>query len=101
MPKPQTVFVQIKPPKDSFPGQVAEGMFIVEDGVVILTDRDGKPARDSDGKRYEQKLAEGQNPKVIAARLTRTLRDALRGANAPKRGFEPGPLSYSRDGSVV
>jgi hypothetical protein len=100
MMKPQSVFIQIRKPGGADPGQVAEGAFIVEDGVVILTDRDGNPARDSSGKYYKQKLADGENPKVIAGRLTRELRLALRGKDAPVRGFD-GPLQYRRDGSVV
>jgi hypothetical protein len=96
--KPQSVQIQIKPPKGEFPGQTAEGMFIVEDGVVILTDREGNPARDGDGKYYKQKLADGQNPKVIAGRLTRELRTALRGKNAVN-GFD-GPITYPKSYAV-
>jgi hypothetical protein len=68
--KPQFVTIQIKPPKGEFPGQTAEGAFIVENDTVI--DREGNPARDGDGKFYKQKLVDGQNPKMIAGRLTRT-----------------------------
>ena len=101
MMKPQSVFIQIRRPDGSDPGQTAEGAFIVEDGVVILTDRDGNPARDGDGKFYKQKLADGQNPKVIAGRLTRELRSALRGKNAPTNGFD-GPIHYPKSwGSVA
>jgi hypothetical protein len=95
MSKPQSVQIQIKPPDGSFPGQTAEGCFIVEDGVVVLTDRDGNPARDDDGKFYKRKLADGENPKVIAGRLTRELRTALRGKNAPVNGFD-GPIRYPK-----
>jgi hypothetical protein len=93
--KPQSVFIQIRKLDGADPGQVAEGAFIVEDGVVILTDRDGNPARDGDGKFYKRKLADGQNPKVIAGRLTRELRTALRGKNAPVNGFD-GPIRYPK-----
>jgi hypothetical protein len=75
--------------------KTAEGAFIVEDGVVILTDREGNPAPDGDGKFYKQKLADGQNPKVITARMTRELRTALRGKNAPVNGFD-GPIRYPK-----
>jgi hypothetical protein len=97
--KPQFVTIQIKPPSGSFPGQTAEGAFIVEDGVVVLTDREGNPARDGDGKFYKQKLADGQNPKLIAGRLTRQLRTALRGKDAPVNGFD-GPIHYPKSYAV-
>jgi hypothetical protein len=93
--KVQFVTIQIRPPKGEFPGQVAEGAYIVKDGLVILTDRDGNPARDGDGKFYKRKLADGENPKVIAGRLTRELRTALRGKNAPVNGFD-GPIRYPK-----
>jgi hypothetical protein len=92
--KPQFVTIQIKPPKGEFPGQTAEGAFIVENDTVILTDREGNPARDGDGKFYKQKLVDGQNPKMIAGRLTRELRSALRGKDAAKNGFD-GPIHYA------
>jgi hypothetical protein len=93
--KPQFVFIQIRRPDGSDPGQTAEGAFIIEDGVVVLTDRDGNPARDGDGKFYKRKLADGENPKVIAGRLTRELRTALRGKNAPVNDFD-GPIRYPK-----
>jgi hypothetical protein len=58
--KPQFVTIQIKPPKGEFPGQTAEGAFIVVDDVVTLTDREGAPARDAEGRTYSQKLQPGQ-----------------------------------------
>jgi len=77
-----TVFVQIEPPKGKFEGRCAEGMYIVENGEVVLVDRHGKPAHDDTGKKYAHKLADGDNPKQIAARLNKDLRKALRRATA-------------------
>ncbi len=94
MTKVETVFIQIEAPGSKYQyGKVAEGAYIVEDGVVILTDRNGKPARDSDGKRYEHKLQDGENPKRIAGRLTRKLRDALRDRSGGMEGFS-GEINY-------
>ena len=51
------IIVQIKPPKKNFAGQVAYGWFTEVDGVVTMTDRDGKPAGDEIGKKFRHKLA--------------------------------------------
>ena len=82
-----TVFIQIDPPKGRHPGRVAEGCYIVEDGVLVLTDRKGNPARDDNGHKYTHKIADGDNAKQIAAWLTKELRKALRGNGAAPRGF--------------
>jgi hypothetical protein len=44
--KVETVVVQLERPRGSFRGRVCEGCYVVENGVVTLTDRDGKPALD-------------------------------------------------------
>ncbi len=94
MTKVHTVYVQLAAPGGQYQfGKVAEGAYVVEDGVVILTDRDGKPARDSDGKRYEHKLQDGENAKRTAGRLTRKLRDALRDRSGGMEGFG-GEINY-------
>ena len=92
---------QVKKPSGAFPGQSSLGYYTLENDTVVMTDARGEPARDPDGKYYKQALKPGENPKVIACRLARELRLALRGGkNAPVRGFD-GPLQYQRDGSVV
>lgn len=95
-----TVFVEIERPRGDFHGTVIEGAYIVENGEVVLVDRHGKPAHDDTGKKYSHKLAEGDNPKQIAARLTKDLRKALRGPNAPPRGFS-GPSNYPKSWNSV
>jgi hypothetical protein len=66
-----TVFVEIERPGTKYPhGLTAEGCYIVEGDTVILTDRAGRPATDDKGKHYEEKLAAGDNPRAMAARLT-------------------------------
>ena len=37
------VTVQVRAPKGTFPGEVAEGWYVVFENNVILTDADGKP----------------------------------------------------------
>jgi hypothetical protein len=67
--------------------------------VVTLTDRDGKPALDDQGYRYTKKLADGEIASVIAGRLTRELRSALRGKNAPVQGFDS-KIEYFNRGKI-
>ncbi len=90
-----TVFVQLRPPKNGDQGRVIEGAYTLVDGVVTLTNRKGEPACDGDGKRYVHKLKDGENARVIAGRLTRQLRDALKGSSGSVAGFGQ-PISYPR-----
>jgi hypothetical protein len=59
----------------------------------------GKPALDDHGYRYSKKLAEGDNPKTIAGRLTRELRAALRGKDAPVQSFDS-KIEYFNRGKI-
>jgi hypothetical protein len=50
---------------------VEQGFYFVADGVLTMTDGDGKPVRRRySGEVYQQKLQEGDDPVVIAKRLT-------------------------------
>jgi hypothetical protein len=51
-------------------GRVCEGWFTVEAGVVTMTDREGIPICDVEGDKIEHKLAEGEDARTIASRLT-------------------------------
>jgi hypothetical protein len=85
-PEVHTVIVQVRRPKNGDEGQVTEGRYIVVDGKVILTDTAGKPVREF-GKQYSQKISEGDDPRVLAGRLTKELRNALLGKSAQVAGF--------------
>lgn len=42
------ITVQIRPPKGTFPGEVAIGYYVINpDGYVVLTDENGKPVGDA------------------------------------------------------
>ena len=97
--KVESVVVQLKRPRGSFPGRTCEGCYVVEDGVVMLTDYEGKPALDDHGYRYSKKLAEGDVAEVIAGRLTRELHLALRGKDAPVQGFDS-KIEYFNRGKI-
>jgi hypothetical protein len=63
------VVVQTLGPTETFVGQVAEGRYTWEDGVVTLTDDSGVPITDRKGKTYTKKLTPEEDPHVIAGRL--------------------------------
>lgn len=92
-----SVTTQIKGPTENHPGQFAEGCYTVADDAVTLTDRNGIPVRDNDGKFYKRKMA-GQPARLIAARLTKEFRRALLGKNHIG-GFN-GPISYPKSGFI-
>ena len=91
--------IQIRAPRGDDPGQVAEGIYTLDDGVVSLTDRYGVPVVDRDGKTYTQKLEAGENPYAIACRLTREFRRAFRADKKHVAGFT-GPINYPKLGHV-
>jgi hypothetical protein len=61
--------IQIRAPRGTFPGEVAEGWYVVVDNAVVLTDADGKPV-DSE-KRY---LNPGDDARAIACVMVRQRR---------------------------
>jgi hypothetical protein len=97
-PEVKQVFIDIKLPKGNDPGQVSYGFYIVVGDLLTMTDAKGNAAQDDAGKTYTHKLAPNDDHQVIAGRLTRKLRDALRGKkDAPPSGFS-GPLNYGPTG---
>jgi hypothetical protein len=100
-PEVHQVYIHIKPVSLALPtGQVAYGFYTLVDGVVTMTNQKGDPAHDDAGKVYTAKLAPNDDHQIIAGRLTRQLRDALRGKkDAPPAGFGS-PLNYPKTGIV-
>jgi hypothetical protein len=78
------VIAEVRRPRGDFPGQVEEGQYTFEDGVVTLVNNAGAPICDRYGKVYEKKLAPGEDPHVIAGRLTKEVWQARGGG---KRKF--------------
>ena len=60
------VTIQVRAPKGNFPGEVAEGWYVIVDGCLVMTDQDGKPV-DSE-KHY---LKAGEDARLKACRLVR------------------------------
>ena len=99
-PEVHQVYAHIHLPSPWHPaGQVARGHYIVVDGVVTMTAPDGEPAIDESGKSYTHKLAPNEEAHVIAARLTKELRSALRGKSSGPSNFG-GPINYNNKGIV-
>lgn len=96
-PEVKRVFAQLNRPTERNPlGAVVEGAYVFADGVVTLTDRNGKPVKDEDGKNY--KMPVGDNPPdIIAMHLTRKFRNARRAKKGAVAGFS-GPLNYPKLG---
>jgi hypothetical protein len=92
-----TVWAQVRAPRSGDPGVVVEGAYTVADGVVTLTDREGRPVRDGDGKLYTRKIENGDTAKAVAARMTKQFRTALSGGDQRVSGFS-GPIRYPRFG---
>ena len=52
-------------------GQVAEGFYMVTNGILTMTDIDGRPLRDDNtGRRREMKLLPGYDVAGLAKKLT-------------------------------
>jgi hypothetical protein len=65
------------------------------DGVVTLTDREGNSAGEETGRKFTHKLAPAEDARAIACKLTKELRQVLRGNSAPVAGFE-GQINYPK-----
>jgi hypothetical protein len=93
------ITTQVDKPGRKYPhGRVAFGYYTVtDDNLLTMTDAAGKPAEDETGRRYTHMLGPNDDPRAIAARLTRELRKAFRGSEAPKAGFE-GKIPYRKLG---
>ena len=97
-PEVHQVYISIRPVSRAEPtGLNAYGFYVIADGVVTMTDAKGNPATDDTGKTYTAKLGPGDNAHETAGQLTKKLRDALRGKNAPPTGFSA-PLNYPKIG---
>ena len=68
-PPVQEVIVSVRPANDRTgdPGEAAIGWYIVQDGVLTMTDENAKPS----DKPETALVTEGMNVEVVAARLTK------------------------------
>jgi hypothetical protein len=73
------VIVQIAPPKGNDPGSITYGFYKVEDGVLFMTDGDGAVVRHQNGDPWKHRLQPEDNPRQVAARLTKEIRSMASG----------------------
>jgi hypothetical protein len=62
------VTIQIRAPRGTFHGEIAEGWYCVVDNAVVMTDLDGKPL----GTKHN--LSPGEDARLVACRLVRQRR---------------------------
>lgn len=86
----KTVTVQIRPQSEGDPGQITYGYYTVRDGLLQMTQKDGRPL---DNPLYSVRLHDGAHVEAIAANLTKTIRNEMRGEIVP--GFSR-ELSYPK-----
>ena len=91
------VIVTVYPPReaDGYVGQVEEGYYTFEDGVVELVTHAGLPRRDRSGKAYSQTLKQHESAHLIAGRLLRQFYQSRREKNRFNR-----PIIYPRSSIV-
>jgi hypothetical protein len=74
----ETIFIQMRRPRDGDCGVTEEGHYRVEsNNVVVLVDANGNQRKDTKGRPIKHKLTPADNPRSVAARLVR--------ANIPDR----------------
>jgi hypothetical protein len=80
MEKIHKVTAQIRYPKGNDPGQVTFGYYIINNGVMQMTDSDGQPIRKSNGELWTRTLEPDENPNVMARVFTREIREQMQGS---------------------
>jgi hypothetical protein len=61
--------IQIRAPRGSFAGGIAEGWYVVADGAVVLTDEKGQPIGEA-----KRQLNPGSDARLIACAMLRARR---------------------------
>jgi hypothetical protein len=77
--KVEHVFAQVRAPANGDQGVMVEGCFILDGNKVVMTDREGKPIIDDDGRKWSREIPEGQSARQVAARMAKELRTKFRG----------------------
>jgi hypothetical protein len=81
---PTYVFAEITRPSKDSPGAIVEGWYVVDDGKVVMTDRDGRPIV-MGSAHVVQTLKPNDSPHLIAQRLVKQVRERIRKDDNPFR----------------
>lgn len=96
MPEVHSTYAIIANPNPAIPGdtgRISVGYYIVTDGVLTMTDSKGAAVRNPhNGERCTHKLADGEDSRAIASRLTKKIRTARAGGDAAAAFNQP--LTY-------
>jgi hypothetical protein len=94
----KSVAVSVSSPSPADPaGRAFVGYYVLDGDVLTMTDGEGKPMRRCySGEVYKQKLAEGDDPVLIAKHLTMSIWRSNTGGDA-SGGFNR-PLVYPNIG---
>ena len=76
-------------------GRVTIGYYVLDDGILTMTDGEGAPFRGTSGDRISHRLQSDEDPTVIAKRLTMRIYRMVRGGDMA--GFNR-PLNYQPSG---
>ena len=90
------IIVQVHRPTEGYVGQVEEGQYTFEDGVVTLTSPTGVPEPNKLGGIYTKTLADGEDAHTIAGRL---LKQRWHDRGGDRRSFSA-PIHYPDLGIV-
>lgn len=88
------VVIQIRRPVDVDPGQISEGYYTVEDGILTMTHADGVPVSPD---QFRCVLKDVDDPAAIARVLTREVRSYVLGISKDAEAFNR-PLDYGPSG---
>lgn len=93
------VFAQIKPATKTDPGQVSEGYYTLDDGMITMTSPGGEPVlHPAESTPYQHRLAPNESPRVIAAMLTKRIRMHMKGIFTEEQTSFNRPLEYRSEG---
>ncbi len=76
-------------------GRVTIGFYVMDGSLLTMTDGEGTPVRGRSGERITQKIQAGEDPSVIAKRLTMRIYRMARGDGM---AWFNRPLNYPTSG---